>query len=411
MASTFSVSVDTSSAKDEHHHQHEQQKLEDQKSNIHPKKRKADASSKTTKRDQSEPPKSGLVSSASKNTSDNSRVRKKKKKKALQQNENLLAAAKDSVFTNSVVCDNFPKSSSIDDSHSEATNGNEESQQQFAQPQNIKVITTVNLPTKKERRRCAMESPLHTVIIHVQPLLILDINGILCHRIRKHKEPVGIISYRAATEYLANTPIVPRTNLKEFLAYLNEHFCLAVWTSAQPKTAKRLVKALFPISIANNLLFCWGQNRCNAVHDNKDNNNNNQAAEVVFEKQLDKVWNEFPMWNQFNTLLIDDSPDKCSSFRHNALHPPPLNGQSEPPIPDAAEVSKRHGLKQIKQWISDEENARLQQVFFDKLVDFWKSHKSETIWSEQGEVQCNRESESIWKFMENNATEHMGWTN
>ena len=71
--------------------------------------------------------------------------------------------------------------------------------------------------------------------IHVKPLIILDINGILCHRIRTSKlsSPTSNrkskqLSYRPAVARVANTDVVPRSDLLQFLLLLQNYFCLAV---------------------------------------------------------------------------------------------------------------------------------------------------------------------------------------
>lgn len=71
--------------------------------------------------------------------------------------------------------------------------------------------------------------------IHVKPLIILDINGILCHRIRTSQSSSSAsngtseqLSYRPAVARVANTDVVPRSDLLQFLLLLQNYFCLAV---------------------------------------------------------------------------------------------------------------------------------------------------------------------------------------
>ena len=71
--------------------------------------------------------------------------------------------------------------------------------------------------------------------IHVKPLIILDINGILCHRIRTSQSSSAAsnktseqLSYRPAVARVANTDVVPRSDLLQFLLLLQNYFCLAV---------------------------------------------------------------------------------------------------------------------------------------------------------------------------------------
>ena len=187
---------------------------------------------------------------------------------------------------------------------------------------------------------CRREPPLVSKLIHVQPLLILDLNGILCHRIR-HRAPG---SYRPSAAHIANTPIIARVDLISFLTFLDAHFTLAVWTSAKTKTAKQLVSFLFPVPIKERLLFIWGQSKCNAIHiEGKE--------KPLYQKPLSRVWDEYPLWDTTNTLLMDDSPKKCPpAYSQNTLHPPPLHGQSSHHV------------------MTDLENEKLQLSFFQQLV-------------------------------------------
>lgn len=227
--------------------------------------------------------------------------------------------------------------------------------------------------------------------IYIQPLLVLDLNGILCHRLRKNKEPAINISngFRRASCFIANTPVIPRPHLEDFLTFLDEHFCLAVWTSAKTKTAKQLVQQLFPTPIAQRLLFVWAQNRCttNTLVGQSDD-------DPLFVKQLDRVWKEYPLWNPFNTLLLDDSPDKCP-FPRNALHPPSMNGQKQ-----------RWGSE-----LFDANNHELQLAFFEKLVSFWREQQVVTTWDDVGEATYHPQPNALWDFLRKHATKHMGWRN
>ncbi len=246
-----------------------------------------------------------------------------------------------------------------------------------------------------------MQLPTKHVNIYVKPLIVLDVNGILCHRIRIRdnsnipeqllelllsnygndmplQEGQGrgqvdeIITskfkyqwqwkkyYRRSIGHIAFTDIVQRTDLRYFLTYLSEHFTLAVWSSAKKKTLRYLIQKLIPPEVSERLLFVWGQERCDYVkvdvkqggetnsntnnigahekgatrkHDHsKDNGvgsssgSKSYTKDFVFMKHLSKVWQEYPLWNASNTILMDDSPEKCLRFRDNCIHPPPIMG-------------------------------------------------------------------------------------
>jgi hypothetical protein len=322
-------------------------------------------------------PNRNIVASAREEKRDSSRIRKKKRKKVLELQERIIAFATDAQYTGSVAFD-------LSNSALQATN---------VPSRTLRLVTSSQIPSWEQRKQVGL-SQFNSKCsnIYVQPLLVLDLNGILCHRIRSHKEPPqGAVSYRPATHHVAGTPVIPRPFLAEFLTFLDQNFCLAVWTSAKPKTAKSLVTALFPQHVAQNLLFLWGQNRCNTMQ------GQGADGEVVFQKDLRKVWQEFPLWDQFNTLLLDDTPDKCSSFQLNGLHPAPLNGVSY-------QDAKNHD------WLSDEQNHRLQMDFFAKLASYWKNeHRLEAFWDEAGNFQFNQAPEKVWDFLQQHGRCHMGW--
>jgi hypothetical protein len=247
-------------------------------------------------------------------------------------------------------------------------------------------------------------------LLQVQPLLILDLNGILCHRIRSRRTPpTNSTSTASATVFrpfitrIAGTPVVPRTDLHDMLHYLDRHFCLAVWTSAKAKSAKQLVAALIPPAVAARLLFVWAQHDCETVISNNntstgsgcdDSDDDNSS---IFKKDLSKVWKEYPVWNASNTLLMDDSPDKCVAWRENAVHPPPLNGLAGTTQDDDND---------------DEINARQQRLFLEQFVQHWNDeHAVLQIWDEMtGDATVTNNADGQLQFLKRQAIGHMGWS-
>jgi hypothetical protein len=264
----------------------------------------------------------------------------------------------------------------------------------------VRVITSSNLRvTQDDFRPLGVhddDSKSTTTTIVVKPLLILDLNGILCHRVRKERADLyPHLPYRTAVDRIANTPVIPRPHIDEFLTTLSEHFCLAIWTSAKPKTAKSLLKALVPESISTHLLFAWSQKHCDRLEKLEVDTTRN---DTVFLKSLAKVWRTFPLWNPSNTLLIDDSPDKCPELK-NTIHPPPLHGKQLLPQHDNGCGSAF--------LMSDEENAARQHVFFATLVQkhFWEPHEA---WPNDKNQVGDAEAK-LAEVLEQSATCHMGW--
>lgn len=311
-------------------------------------------------------------------------------------------------------------------------------------------------------------------VIHVKPLIVLDLNGILCRRVRydriqqqqnEEAAMTGIvpapIQFRPAIGHVAGTPVIARTDLWYMLSYLDANFTLAVWTSAKMRTARILIQMLFPPDIANRLLFVWGQDKCdvktvatNTVkerncdnsgegeegHDNEekndsdiDNNVNkndkvsdNAAAttssapssstETIFGKSLGKVWAKYPLWDETNTLLVDDSPEKAQRWIGNTLHPPPILGTA---ADDDTSEKTNHDLA----------NAIGQRVFFQKLVEYWQGIQRRhgasgnddddddgrfysMLALESSEHRRQRkkiERQKLYEFLKGHGSCHMGW--
>jgi len=311
---------------------------------------------------------------------------------------------------------------------------------------------------------------------HVKPLIVLDVNGILCHRYRKREIPQDISSairnasmkelfpsedkgdtspvsirqrfYRDSIANIAKTPIIPRSDLNHFLRLLNDHFTLAVWTSAKEANANSLVEVLFPTDIARQLLFIWNQDQCDVDRDHDDtrqgvvnhnlvtseHSNHTNVNEIVAEKnemmaptvhrkqpyrkiiyikRLQKVWDEYPLFNKSNTLLIDDSPEKCPmEYKLNTLHPPPIFGLNQVALEslvlsthynsetESSNLNDKghHGLS-FDQY-SDELNQQRQFLFFQRLAKHWESLSPRTE-----DDKCQH----LVRFLEQYGKTHMNW--
>jgi RNA polymerase II subunit A small phosphatase-like protein len=244
--------------------------------------------------------------------------------------------------------------------------------------------------------------------VQVQPLLVLDLNGILCHRFRP-PSPYEQAAYRPEVAVIARTPIIPRIDLEDFLHFLNLHFCLAVWTSAKQKTADQLVKALIPPTI--NLLFVWAQQHCDIAKDSR--------GTIVFEKNLEKVWKQYPLWNVQSTLLIDDCPSKCRRWRGNALHPPALLGLRQEFVQEYNSTNATIGCTSIRNdeplsaLLSDHENAAQQRRFFEGLVAHWRRESVTTLVNNDSHNSSTSSTATerpfLRSFLQQHAVGHMGW--
>jgi hypothetical protein len=267
--------------------------------------------------------------------------------------------------------------------------------------------------------------------INIQPLLVLDLNGILCHRVRRHKqqptETTGSTTTVTDGEYrpqlgpkVAHTPIIPRPNVTSFLEYLDQHFCLAIWTSAKTKTAKKIIALLIPEPIRERLLFVWAQSQCEVDDSSTIPKSETETIEKdVYRKNLSSVWQKYPLWNADNTLIMDDSPEKCIHYKANAIHPPPLHGRCCPPsiaTPTTLNIDDLTDRSTIRM-PSDGENVMQQLEFMKLLVHHWIVSPVVQSWDSRNTNdntiplvrQCNENSHDIKAFLIQHATGHMGY--
>jgi NLI interacting factor-like phosphatase len=261
-------------------------------------------------------------------------------------------------------------------------------------PESLRVVTTSdwNSPRIDDILKSQPSDPGRTAAtILVRPLLVLDLNGILCHRIRRGRPPPPA-RYREAVTTVANTPIIPRSDLIPFLRMLQQHFSLAIWTSAKAKTASLLLKKLLPPELASTFLFVYAQHHCRAVpagetspsasaHDGEGYGEAQSRLDIgwdgyekpVFEKDLSVVWESFPLWNANNTVLYDDSPEKCLQWQSNAIHPPPLTGTH---LDDPVQEQQAALLRKLAEHWTNEPGVLVWEADGGDSMWFRPSHQS-----------------------------------
>lgn len=111
----------------------------------------------------------------------------------------------------------------------------------------------------------------------VKKLVILDLNNTLFHK----------KTYRPF--------------LDEFLDELFNHYCVAIWSNL---SRRKIINETDKLGITNDLEF---------IFDYKRRRNG--------KKCLKKVWNNYPQWDETNTIIIDDSSRKIrNSQRDNHIH-------------------------------------------------------------------------------------------
>ncbi|MCL7044597.1 hypothetical protein MKW94_013987, partial [Papaver nudicaule] len=125
-------------------------------------------------------------------------------------------------------------------------------------------------------------------------LLVLDLNGLLVD-----------IGKKSCTK---------RPYCDEFLKFCFENFHVGVWSSRKKSNVNKVVKYVMG-DMKENLLFCWDVSHCTET-----------GFKVIGEwykplvlKELKKLWNKYEpdlpwqkgVFNESNTLLLDDSPYKA----------------------------------------------------------------------------------------------------
>lgn len=111
-------------------------------------------------------------------------------------------------------------------------------------------------------------------------LLILDVNKVLVYRLK------------------GSSFFTPRPHVHEFLQLMSKHYNLALWTSMQKLSSKKVLKELFHDRNVR-LEFTWFQNRCKII---KSFEQQEKDEKPSFFKNLIDVWQEYPVYNTSNTV-------------------------------------------------------------------------------------------------------------
>ncbi|TDZ32279.1 putative FCP1-like proteiny domain-containing protein [Colletotrichum sidae] len=156
-------------------------------------------------------------------------------------------------------------------------------------------------------------------------LVVMDLNGTLLHR----------PSRRHATSF------VERPHAKRFLQYCLDTFHVVIWSSARPANVQSMCDQLLlgpsgddsRASYRSRVLATWGRDRFGLS--TADYN-----LRVQVYKRLDMVWDDprvkasHPdggVWDQSNTVLVDDSLEKARSEPYNLLPIPEFFGNASEP--------------------------------------------------------------------------------
>ena len=151
----------------------------------------------------------------------------------------------------------------------------------------------------QKRRKCQQHA-------NRRKLVILDLNGVVCHRERVQLYDDISLSLAQCSPVHRNGPFFlwPRPDARElFDKLVAQGFDLAVWTSVSRKNAVPwMVENIFGPERTEKFLFVWCQEECV-----KDGEHPLKPGVANFTKPLDKVWKAYPEYEEKTTLIIDDS--------------------------------------------------------------------------------------------------------
>lgn len=132
-------------------------------------------------------------------------------------------------------------------------------------------------------------------------LLILDLNGVLVNRSGRKQCAL-------------------RPHLEDFLSYVFKNFVVGVWSSCERRNGEIIIEQAFG-EWAPELSFQMFRDECTPAP-TPDN-------AYATKKDLANLWVKFHgVFDQNNTIIIDDSAEKCSHLR-NALCPLPYDAIDE----------------------------------------------------------------------------------
>ena len=149
-------------------------------------------------------------------------------------------------------------------------------------------------------------------------LIILDINGLLCHKERLPQSEIDAMP--DSDEYLKRRIYIVRkhTDVDKFLEWCFDNYHVAFWSSTTSYNAKPIIDQLLNTSdIPKRAKFIWYRDRTRL---DPDYGVNNDIKEHDTVKTLSDVWshpyvNQYRLYSNTNTLLVDDSARK-TRFNH-----------------------------------------------------------------------------------------------
>lgn len=190
-------------------------------------------------------------------------------------------------------------------------------------------------------------------------LLLLDINGALCHRMTKRAANREKNDFRFKTYHVYRRP-----NFASFIEYIDSVLSSSAmevyfYTSIVQHNAKGMIKRLLPRpehSHYQDRIFdrSWNAIRPTPSEKEKSPKKGSPKKNVEDEtmRDLNKIWKRLPEFDVTNTIIVDNSADKCENCMENSIIIPPFVDQKALTIQEDDTLIK---LEQyLTQFVDDE---------------------------------------------------------
>ncbi|XXG99942.1 Factor arrest protein 11 [Hypoxylon texense] len=180
----------------------------------------------------------------------------------------------------------------------------------------------------------AASLPPFTLPHHRKILVVIDLNGTVLYRPNQRRDP---------------TRFVERAHARTFLRYCVETFLVVIWSSAKPQNVARMCDQLLAPDERARVVAVWGRDRFGLSA-------GDYGQRVVCYKRLARLWADpavrashpdfaagGKVWDQSNTVLIDDTLEKARSEPYNLVEVPEFAGETD---------ERGHVLAQVHDYIN-----------------------------------------------------------
>ncbi|KAL3425598.1 phosphoprotein phosphatase [Phlyctema vagabunda] len=151
-------------------------------------------------------------------------------------------------------------------------------------------------------------------------MVVIDLNGTILYRPSKAQP----------------TRFVERPHARRFLKYCVDTFTVVIWSSAREQNVRTMCKAFLTDELEGRVTAVWGRDKFGLTREDYN-------SRVQCYKRLTKIWEDPELrtshpdvaaggiWDQSNTVLIDDSYEKARSEPYNLIAVPEFFGDRHEP--------------------------------------------------------------------------------